>query len=389
MSLRASLWLLLLAAIWGSSYLFISIALDSTGPAFVAFARVAGAALLLAPLLWRRRAALAGRWHLVPLVAAFQMALPLLLISLGEQTVDSGLTGILIATQPMWLVALLAVTGRGRPRALSVVGVAVGLVGVAVLLGGPGLGAGPGGAAMIVGAAVCYAIGVIMVRTLMPGVDAIALTAANVVAASVELVPFALADLPTAMPTPASIAALVVLAAICTAAGFVIYNKLIASVGGQFASLVAYLSPPFAVGYGALVLSEPIGPASVIGLLLVLIGSWVCARWSTQRVDPAAHPATRAGGSGRHGRRGAHRAVGERPAERRHERERRRPEAGTDDDRAGSVEDEGRVGGAGVGPRDRLGAVGVDTGEPGPDVLLQRRDTDAGTLQPGQEPLAG
>jgi drug/metabolite transporter (DMT)-like permease len=278
MSLRASLWLLLLAAIWGSSYLFITIALGSVGPAFVAFARTAGAALLLAPVLWRRRAALTGRWHFVPVVAAFQMAIPLMLISMGEQTVDSGLTGILIASQPMWLVILPAASGQGRPRLMSLAGIAVGLAGVAVLLGGPGVGAHLRGAGLIVGAAVSYAVGVLVVRRLMPGVDAIALTAANVTAAAMLVAPFALADLPTAAPSTAGLGALIVLAVVCTAAGFLIYNRLIVTASGQFASLVAFLSPPFAVGYGALVLGEPVGPASVLGLVLVLAGSWLCAR---------------------------------------------------------------------------------------------------------------
>lgn len=288
MSLRASLWLLLLSAIWGSSYLFITIALGSVGPPFVAFSRTAGAALMLAPLLWRHRAALAGRWHLVPVAAAFQMAIPLMLISMGEQTVDSGLTGILIASQPMWLVLLLVVSGQGRPRVMSLAGIAVGLAGVAVLLGGPGVGAHLRGAGLIVGAALSYAVGVIVVRRLMPGVDAIALTAANVTAAAVLLAPFALADLPTAAPSAEGLGALIVLAVVCTAAGFLIYNRLIVAVSGQFASLVAFLSPPFAVGYGALALGEPVGPPTLLGLVLVLAGSWACARWSSRPNQEAA-----------------------------------------------------------------------------------------------------
>lgn len=290
MTPRAWLWLLLLAAIWGSSYLFISVALESVGPAFLVLVRTGGAAAILAPVLWRRRAALVGRWHLVPLVAAFQVAIPLLLISAGERYLDSGLTGILIATQPVWLVLLAPMLRQGKPTALSVAGIGVGLSGVGVLLGGPGAGTPGqlGGAALIVGAAAAYAVGVVLVRRLMPGVDPIAVTAANMVASTIAYAPLAGFDLPTAMPSLAAVGSLVVLAVVCTAAGFVIYNRLIASVGGQRASLVAYLAPPFAVGYGALILDEPVGVNSLVGLLLVLLGSWVCARYA--RAVPAGRP---------------------------------------------------------------------------------------------------
>ncbi|WP_232668397.1 DMT family transporter [Pseudonocardia sp. TRM90224] len=282
MSVRAWSWLLLLSAIWGASFLFISIALESFGPAVVAAGRTGGAALLLAPLAWRRRAALAGRWRAVVVVATFQLAVPFLLIGIGQRGVDSGLTGILISTQPIWMVLIAAGIGLGRPNALSVAGIVIGLAGVAALVGLPGAGAqaDPAGIAMIMAAAVCYGLGMVLVRRLLPGVNPIAITGATMAVSTVVLAPFAVASLPAQPPTFSAVAALVVLAAVCTAAGFVIYNRLIGEVGAQRASLVAYLSPPFAVAYGATVLAEPVGVGSVVGLALVLLGSWACARGS-------------------------------------------------------------------------------------------------------------
>jgi EamA-like transporter family protein len=92
---------------------------------------------------------------------------------------------------------------------------------------------------------------------------------------------------------------LVMLALVCTAGAFVLYNRLIATVGPQRASLVAYLAPVFAVGYGALFLDEPVGPGTLVGLGLILLGSWACSRSprTDRAADVAESPADLAGGA--------------------------------------------------------------------------------------------
>ncbi len=289
---RAWAELLALSAIWGSSYLFIALALDDVGPFFLVLARIAGAALILLPVTWRLRATLAGRWRYLPVVAIPQVALPFVLISAGEQHIDSGLAGTLVATAPLWMVVLGPVLALGRPGLLGLGGTLVGLLGVGILLGGIGAGRSVhvGGAAMVVGAAVSYAVGATLVRRYLAGVNPVVLTGATMATATVLLLPPGLVDLPAGMPAATPVASLAMLAVVCTAGAFVLYNRLIATVGPQRASLVAYLAPVFAVAYGALFLDESVGPGTLVGLGLILLGSWACGRTprSTGTTDPAA-----------------------------------------------------------------------------------------------------
>lgn len=286
MTRRAWAELIGLAAIWGSSYLFISLTLRGFGPFALVFLRVGLAAAVLAPVLIRKRQALAGRWHLVPLVALPQVAIPFVLISAGEQRIDSGLAGILVATMPLWLVVLMPVLGLGRPKLLAVLGTLTGLVGVVLLLGGIGHGTtAPDllGAGMVVAAAVCYAIGSATAKRFMTGVDPVVVTAATMTTAALVTAPFAAFEIPARLPEPTALGALLALALVCTAAAFVLYNRLIAGAGPQRAGLVAYLAPLFAVTYGAVLLDEPIGVGTFAGLALILFGSWL----ATRRVRPA------------------------------------------------------------------------------------------------------
>lgn len=269
-----------LSAIWGSSYLFISLALEGVGPFMLVFLRVGLAALVLLPLLLRMRATLAGRWHRVFLIALPQVAVPFVLISAGERRIDSGLAAILVATMPLWIVALMPVLGLGRPTVRAIGGTLVGLVGVVLLFGGVGTGGAvdPVGAGMVVAAALCYAIGSTLVRRWMVGVHPVAVTASVMSAATLLLTPFAAFDVPDTWPGGMSIGALLALALVCTAAAFVLYNRLIAEAGPQRASLIGYLAPVFAVAYGAALLDEPLGVGTFAGLGLILFGSWLCGK---------------------------------------------------------------------------------------------------------------
>jgi drug/metabolite transporter (DMT)-like permease len=277
---RAWAELIGLSAIWGSSYLFISLALRGLGPFLLVFLRVGLAAAVLAPALVRHRGALAGRWHLVPLVALPQVAIPFVLISAGELRIDSGLAGILVATMPLWLVVLMPVFGLGRPTLQAVIGTLVGLAGVVVLLGGVGHGPAPDllGAGMVVAAAVCYAIGSAAAKRFLKGIDPVVATAATMTTAAIVTAPFAAFEIPGEPPPLSTVGALLALGLVCTAAAFVMYNRLIAEAGPQRAGLVAYLAPLFAVTYGAVLLAEPIGVGTFAGLALILAGSWLAGR---------------------------------------------------------------------------------------------------------------
>src|SRR3712207_2930661 len=169
-------WMLMwaLALVWGASYLFIKVGLEDFEPGFLVFARLLLAGLVLVPLA-ARAGALTGireRWRFVVVLAAIQVVVPFLLITYGEEHVASGLTGVLIASAPIF-TALLAFAGFGpRVEGWNLVGVLVGIVGVALLFGSDLTGSQDLviGGLMIVLAAFGYSVGALYLRARFEGV---------------------------------------------------------------------------------------------------------------------------------------------------------------------------------------------------------------------------
>jgi drug/metabolite transporter (DMT)-like permease len=277
-------WTLLLAlsAIWGASYLLIKIALRDLSPELVAFTRIALAALLLLPVAASRHALapLRGRLGTVAVLGAIQVAGPFLLIAAGERSISSSLAGILVATTPI-LTALLALRfdHEERSEGTRLVGVGIGIAGVIALFGLDLTGSSSavlGGLAVVL-ASLGYSIGGFIVKRRLADVPPIGVVAAVMVASSLLLLPAAAATLPASAPSAGPLAAIVGLGLFGTGLAFVIFYALIASVGPARTILVSYIAPGFAVIYGAWFLSEPITAGKLIGLGLVLAGSWLGA----------------------------------------------------------------------------------------------------------------
>lgn len=288
MSVRSWLLLGLLAGIWGSSYLLIALGLTGFEPAFVAFLRVFLAAAVVVPFGLRHWRTLSGHWRSLPLLAATQVAVPFVLISTAEQQLASGLAGVLVASQPLWLVVLMPLLRQGWPALTSIAGTVTGFVGVALVVGPSGSGdVDPAAVAMMLGAALCYAFGAWWAKRTMTGVQPLAQTGATLTTATVLIAPVAAFQVPHELHLGAS-AAVVVLAVVGTGGAFVIYNRLIKDAGPARASLVSYLAPAVALGYGATILHEPLGWNSVLGLALILSGSWVSSRAPLRRRRAAA-----------------------------------------------------------------------------------------------------
>jgi len=277
-------WTLLLAlsAIWGASYLLIKIALRDLSPELVAFTRIALAALLLLPIAASRHALapLRGRLGTVTVLGAIQVAGPFLLIAAGERSISSSLAGILVATTPI-LTALLALRFDREERSggTRLVGVGIGIAGVVALFGLDLTGSSSavlGGLAVIL-ASLGYSIGGFILKRRLADVPPIGVVAAVMAASSLLLLPAAAATLPASAPSGGPFAAVVGLGLFGTGLAFVIFYALIASVGPARTILVSYIAPGFAVIYGAWFLSEPITAGKLIGLGLVLAGSWLGA----------------------------------------------------------------------------------------------------------------
>jgi drug/metabolite transporter (DMT)-like permease len=288
MDRRAWTLLLILGAIWGASYLFIKIGVRDLSPAIVAWARIALAAAVLVPLAHRSGALAAARgsglgW--LGLVGVVQVAAPFLLIAAAEEEIDSGLAGILVASAPLF-TALLAirVDQEERSSGWRLVGILLGLGGVAVLLGVDLNGSSSellGGAAVLL-AGLGYAVGGFLVKRRLAAVPPLGLAAWVMVASSVALLPAALATLPGSAPGLGPVAAVSVLGVLGTGVAFAIFYDLMGSVGPARTFIVTYLAPGFAVAYGALFLDESVSVSTLAGLLLILGGSYLAAGGTAQ-----------------------------------------------------------------------------------------------------------
>ena len=269
-----------LCAIWGLPYFFIKLALQDLSPACIAWGRITLGALVLAPIAWRRGSLQKAFGH-KSAVAAFAVAelvIPFWLIAMGEQWISSSLTGILIATVPLSVVLIAPLFGiRERLGALRIAGLAIGFCGVIAIVGldtghGPMLWAG---VACIMISVVGYAIGPLIVERHLSDVDELGAVAASLIVASVLLLPFAALSAPDHMPSAASLASVAALGVACTALALYLYFYLINVAGAARASVVAYINPAVAAVIGVLVLNEPFGLATGVGMAMILFGSWL------------------------------------------------------------------------------------------------------------------
>ena len=278
-----------LAAIWGGSYLLIKYALEDFSAPMIVWGRTALAALvLLIALRGSARGALADMrrrpgWALV--LGTVSVTAPFLLITFGEHEVPSGLTAVLISPAALF-VAVFApfIDPSERIDRRQAVGLAAGLVGVAVVVGVESistLGQFLGAMAMI-GAAACYALGGFVVKGRYGRLTSMQTSFVSLSVASLVTLPLAVATAPSEAPGLGSSAALLALGVVDTALAFVIFYKLIAEVGAGRASLVSYLAPGVALFYGAIFRDEPINVAAVGGLVLILGGVALASRRSRE-----------------------------------------------------------------------------------------------------------
>ncbi|MBV8954200.1 MAG: EamA family transporter [Solirubrobacterales bacterium] len=281
MTRRAWLAFAAISLIWGIPYLFIRIAVrGGVTPFVLAWGRVALAAAVLLALAWRAGTLPALRGHLrwLVLYAVAEVTFPFPLIAYGEQRVSSSLAAIVIASVPL-IGALLALRydRSERPTSLRAFGLLIGFGGVVALVGIDVAGSGSEllGTAAILLAAAGYAIGPMVIKLRLPGLDPRAAIGASLAVASVLLAPGAALDLPARVPSAGAIACVIVLGLLCTALAFVIFTVLIREAGTSRATVITYVNPVVAVALGVALLGERPGAGAVAGLLLILAGSWL------------------------------------------------------------------------------------------------------------------
>ena len=283
MTQRAWILMLLLAALWGASYMFIEIVLDGgLSSTFLVFARTALGALVLAPVALKRGAFAPARKHLgwLALIAIVQITVPFLLITVGQHHVTSSMAGILVASAPIFTTIIAAFYAHDdRLGPVGIGGIVVGILGIVVLFGvdlSGGLDTALAGLGILL-AGLGYAVGATLSKRKLADVPPIGVAASIIGLGAVSLLPLAPFTAPSTLPDAGTLAALVALGAGGTGIAFLIFDVLNADVGPSRASVVAYIAPLFSVIYGVTLLDEPFTAGTAGGLVLILAGSWMAA----------------------------------------------------------------------------------------------------------------
>jgi drug/metabolite transporter (DMT)-like permease len=272
--------LLLLTGLWGSSFLFIEVALEEVEPTVLIALRLLTAALVLVPFLALRQGAPAFRqlragWQPVLVLGAINAAIPFTLIAWGQKHIDSGIAAIANASVPIF-VALLAIHFRPSEKVTGsrAVGIAAGIVGVAVLAGANPEGGwwAVAGTLAVVAASFLYAAGALYAQTHVENLEPMLLVTGSTIVGTLMLAPLAIAQAPTSLPGWKVWLAIAVLGIGGMAIGQYVYYVLLETHGSTKAALVTYLLPGMALVLGMVFLDEPLTVAAVVGLALVLLG---------------------------------------------------------------------------------------------------------------------
>ncbi|MDI1343413.1 MAG: EamA family transporter [Pseudolabrys sp.] len=280
-NLKSELALLLaLATLWGASYTFIKLGVATIPPVTLIGARTLIAGSILLVIIRSRGLALpkdAATWRRFLFQACLNSVIPFTLIAWAERSVDAGLATILNSTSPIFTFLLTVVITRHEAvTARKLLGVIAGIAGTSLIVGVQafnGLGEALMAQLAIVAATVCYAGAAIFGRG-FKGLDPIMPAAGSLICGAAILIPVSIVvDRPwTLAPSTSSIVALLGLAIFSTALAFVIYFRLIQTLGSVGTTAQAYLRVPIGVAIGVMLLGENLSPTAWVGLVCVIIG---------------------------------------------------------------------------------------------------------------------
>jgi drug/metabolite transporter (DMT)-like permease len=288
MSRRNLILFILAGFLWGIPYLFIRVAVDSDNgfsPAIVVFGRVFIGALILIPIAIYDKSfftAIKG-WKYIAVYALFEMVGPWILIGTAEQKISSGLAGLLVSSVPIFSTLIASWHGDKsvwQPR--RIVGIVIGFLGVFLLVGIESFtgSSDPLSILMILAASLGYAFAVIYITRKLPGVSGVAINGIAMAMTAVFYSPALFFLWPDRAVSHNAIYSLIALGVFSTGIAFAIFFTVMAEIGPTRASLVTYMNTAFAVVLGVIVLNEPLTVGILVGLPLVLIGSYLASRKS-------------------------------------------------------------------------------------------------------------
>jgi drug/metabolite transporter (DMT)-like permease len=285
--------LVLLGAIWGASFLFIRIAAHDFGPLLLMFVRVilAGAILLGYAVMTKQAPDLRSRWREFLIVGALNSAIPFVLIAWSELTLSSSLAAIINSTTPLFTALIAAFWGSEELTWQKVVGVILGVVGVAVLVGGSTLELNQAvilAALASVGAAFFYGLGTNYASRHFGGMRPLHTPIGQLFGASVVLLIPAGAAIPETMPSTNAIIALLALVLVSTTFAYIIYFYLLNNVGPTRTASVTFLVPVFGTIWGIMFLDEAFNAGMLVGMAIILasVALVLGARYSKAKPIP-------------------------------------------------------------------------------------------------------
>ena len=289
MSRRALFHFAVSGLFWGIPYLLMKVAVRDIEPAVIVCGRVLIGAAILIPIAMRQKVlmdAIRG-WRYVLPYAIFEMMIPWILITNAEKKISSGLAGLLIATVPIWSTIFASMSGDKTVwHSKRLVGMLVGFIGLIGLVGYESIigSSDPLSIAMMLVAAISYSYAVNTISQKLPDVSGIAINGLAMVITSIAYAPLMIVQFPeVSTVSTESAVSLLALGVFCTALAFISFFIVLKEIGPARASIGTYVNTAIAVVLGVLILSEPLTIGIMIGLPLVMIGSFLASR------KPAAH----------------------------------------------------------------------------------------------------
>lgn len=282
MSRKSLIYFALVGVLWGIPYLLMKVAVEDFPPAAVVAGRtLIGASILIPVAIYRKRfkGAVLG-FKYVAFYALMEMIGPWILITTAEQKINTGLAGLLVSTVPIFATIITSMRGDHSVWQFKrIFGIIVGFIGLILVVGIESLSGNsdPLSIAMVILASVGYAYAVIMVTSNLPLVDGIAINGLAMAITCLFWAPVAIAQWPSNISRDSTLA-LVALGVFSTALAFILFFKVMAELGPTRSSLVTYLNTAVAVVLGVIILKEPLTVGIIVGLPLVLAGSYFASR---------------------------------------------------------------------------------------------------------------
>jgi drug/metabolite transporter (DMT)-like permease len=297
MSKRGWLLFTAMSVIWGVPYLLIKVSLRDLTPGTLVFARTGIAAALLVPLAAKRGLLrpLLAKWRILLFYTVIEIAGPWFLLSSAEQRLSSSLAGLLVASVPLIGAVAAMIIGGGhpgsddRPDARRLLGLLIGLGGVAVLVGVDVSGSDAWAVVAIAITAIGYATGPMLIARKLADLPTLGVVAASLGLTAIGYAPVAAAQWPTHLSAKV-VWSVLGLALVCTALAFMVFFALIAEVGPARATVITYVNPAIALLLGVVLLNEPFTVGIAVGFPLILIGCFFATSRNRVRREPTQSP---------------------------------------------------------------------------------------------------